>query len=125
MMQKRQPAKDCVLNDGDVALDSRKTKSSDADVIKQTPEPEFVACSVVGGETREASYTENAPSEESKNELAVHDECPIPVGKVSEPIRYLDKTRQRSNCTELKTEGSIWSPEVAKYGASMFHMRAT
>ena len=43
-----------------------KIKSSDADVISKMPKPKFVACSVVGNETREVSHTERALIEASK-----------------------------------------------------------
>ena len=58
MMQMRQSANDCVLDDEDVARVSRKMKSSEVDVINQIPKPEFVACLLNGEETREASHTE-------------------------------------------------------------------
>ena len=79
------------------------------------PKPKFVACSVAGNETREVSHTEGASTEASKNKVAIHEECPISVEKVSEQIRYLDEQRQCSNWTEVKTEDSTWSSETASF----------
>ena len=99
-------------------------KSPDADVISQMPKPKFVARSVVGKQTRKVPDTERASTEESKNKVALHEEYPISVGKISEQIGSLDEPRQCSNCTEDKTEDSILSSEIAKYGVSMFLKRA-
>ena len=77
-----------------------------------------MACSVDRKETREASQTERASTEELKNKVEMHEESPV---SVSEKICNLDEPRQCSNWSEDTTEDYIWSPEISKHGASMFH----
>ena len=67
-------------------------KSSEADVISQTPKPKFVAASVEDKETREVSQTQRASTDEPKNRVAMHEDCPISIGKVPEQIRNLYET---------------------------------
>ena len=84
----------------------------------------FVACSVVGNETRKVSHTERVSTAESENKLAIHEGCPISVGKFSGQIRYLDELKDCSNCTEDHVESSIWSLEKFRYEASISQGRA-
>ena len=124
MMQIRQPTND--LDEVDVAKDedSRKVKSAFADVISQIPKPRFVACSILGKVIAVVSQTAKASMGLKKYNVAMHEGCPICVGKASEQIRYFDEPRQCSNCSSDKTDDSSLFSERAKYGASMFHVRA-
>ena len=80
MMQMRQSANACILDDEDVAWVSRKMKSSEVDVINQIPKPEFMACLLNGKETREASPTEEHQQNSPKTRYQCM-KCPISVGE--------------------------------------------
>ena len=86
---------------------------SDAEVSSQMRKPKFVAFSVVSNETREVPHTEEESTEEPKNKVAIHEECPKSNGKVTERTRYWDKLRQCSHCREDKTEDSTSFSEIA------------
>ena len=105
-MQILQPENDRDVVDDVKEEDSRETKSAEADVMSQIPKPKFVACSILGNDITDVSQTAKASIVLKKYKVAIQEECPISVGKVSKQIRYLDEPRQCSNCSADKTDDS-------------------
>ena len=71
MVQILQPENDRQLVVDDAAENSRKAKSAEADVISQTLEPKFVACSMLGNDITEVQQTAKTSIVIKKHKLAI------------------------------------------------------